>query len=85
MPVADPHRTKLYHPERSSHRLTGERPQSPNLWREAAVDGGEDPRIDGGGATRAPVWAVSWRGMLGDGGVTRMCPRGLGDAETVAG
>ena len=31
MLVPDLHRTTLYHPERSSHRITGERPQSPHL------------------------------------------------------
>ena len=38
MLVADPHRTTLYHPERSSHRITGERPQSPHL-------SGPSPRV----------------------------------------
>jgi hypothetical protein len=31
MLVADPHRTTLYHPERSGHRVAGGRPQSPHL------------------------------------------------------
>src|SRR3954454_12756813 len=30
-------RTTLYHPERSSHRITGERPQSPHLTRIASA------------------------------------------------
>jgi hypothetical protein len=34
MLVADPNRTTLYHPERSSHPITGERPQSPHLSRQ---------------------------------------------------
>ena len=33
MLVADPHRTTLYYPERSSLPITGERPQSPHLFR----------------------------------------------------
>src|SRR6266487_1769606 len=33
------HRTTLYHPERSSHRITGERPQSPHLFQRYLDDG----------------------------------------------